>query len=64
MKEEAMSAECPLCDGAGWTVWPTADPLPSGEPGEPYQVRETCIPCGGAGRLPILDLAALRESQP
>lgn len=28
--------QCPSCGGEGWYV--TADPLPSGEPGEPYQV--------------------------
>lgn len=42
---------CPTCDGAGWTAETTADPLPSGEPGEPYQVQRTCDDCGGKGLL-------------
>jgi DnaJ-class molecular chaperone len=42
--------ECLTCDGDGWVSGIGADPLPSGEPGEPYQVQETCPDCGGAGQ--------------
>lgn len=45
--------DCFECDGQGWTTGMDADPLPSGEPGEPYQTQEQCSVCGGSGRLPL-----------
>ena len=42
-----QEVECWDCGGRGYTV--DADPLPSGEPGEPYQVP--CGACGTTGRL-------------
>lgn len=68
--EQAMSTRqapaedrmCDDCDGRGYTIG--ADPLPSGEPGEPYQV-----PCGSCGTLgyievrqPPADTSGLREA--
>lgn len=47
----AISPGCPDCEGQGWTAETTADPLPSGEPGEPYQVQRACDTCGGNGRV-------------
>lgn len=43
-------ARCLTCGGDGWVSGIGADPLPSGEPGEPYQIQETCPDCGGSGR--------------
>jgi len=34
--------DCPSCGGQGWVAEMTADPTPSGEPGEPYQVQVAC----------------------
>ena len=45
--------ECNGCSGAGWIAETTADPLPSGEPGEPYQIQIGCGACGGTGRVPF-----------
>jgi len=49
--EGSAAIECPDCGGAGWTVGYGADPLPSGEPGEPYPVQEPCSTCGGSGAV-------------
>jgi hypothetical protein len=57
--------DCPECDGDGLVAETTADPLPSGEPGEPSQVQHVCSACGGAGRLVVLtepEYAALLEA--
>jgi hypothetical protein len=56
---------CSYCGGQGWYVG--ADPLPSGEPGEPYQVQ--CSECGGTGKVarteaaPALDVERIREDE-
>ena len=47
--------ECVDCGGQGWTVHTTADPLPSGELGEPYQVQRGCETCEGTGILAIIE---------
>ncbi len=52
--------ECRDCDGKGWTVG--ADPLSSGEPGEPYQVQ--CWSCDGSGRISAGDLASMQDEPP
>lgn len=44
--------ECDTCGGDGWVLGIDADPLPSGEPGEPYQTQDTCPDCGGGGFTP------------
>lgn len=53
---------CPTCGGQGWRAALGADPLPSGEPGEPYQVQEACPDCGGQGSLPDLSERARQYS--
>jgi hypothetical protein len=65
---EAITDRCPMCGGDGWTI--DADPLPSGEPGAPYQVQ--CSGCGGSGQIVVgeattsseatLDVALLAEA--
>jgi hypothetical protein len=47
---QAGEARCLTCDGAGWVSGIGADAPPSGEPGEQYQVQETCPDCDGSGR--------------
>lgn len=42
-----IAAECSTCGGDGWVLGVDADPLPSGEPGEPQQVQVACPDCGG-----------------
>jgi hypothetical protein len=50
---EPFRQPCDECGGEGWTAETTADPLPSGEPGEPYQVQRTCDACGGEGSFAL-----------
>jgi hypothetical protein len=51
---------CFECGGTGTVEGIDADPLPSGEPGEPYQVQEQCEACGGSGALPAAPETDLR----
>ena len=48
---ETEAVECFDCGGSGIVTGIGADPLPSGEPGEPYQTQESCAVCGGSGSL-------------
>lgn len=51
--DEPVEQDCPDCNGYGWEAAMTADPLPSGEPGEPYQVQQACSSCGGSGKVEV-----------
>jgi len=54
------TVDCPECDGQGWIAETTADPLPSGEPGEPYQIQTSCSP---TVQISLSDILAARRAE-
>lgn len=55
---------CDTCGGSGYVTGIDADPLPSGEPGEPYQTQEQCPDCGGSGGIVVSGAPVALEEAP